>query len=83
MNEYNQGCIWNHNVPALYGIPPQPISELPTYCTCGEQFVYAEHLMFVELDMEAAPTCYYDENGDLVMTSEPVKISNDTKETEQ
>lgn len=68
-------CPFDHDGPiqALYGVEPQPIESLPKTCpTCGAALEYASDLAFIRLP--EAPTELRDQQGNVVMTCEPVKI---------
>jgi hypothetical protein len=53
MNSFRQyPCVFLHdNISMLFGVPEQPIEQLPKICVCGAASTYAEEVAFV-----SAPT---------------------------
>lgn len=68
-------CPFDHDGPirALYGVELLQIADLPQTCpSCGATLEYAGDVVFITLP--EPPTELRDPQGNVVMTSEPVKI---------
>jgi hypothetical protein len=66
-SRYYQNCIYNHYVTIPYGVEVMERRDLPTHCSCGALFEYADEVAFVSM-----PTIF--EADPEVMTVEPVGV---------